>query len=57
MNLIKENLDIITIIQKLCKLEKGNIEFEILQSFLKDISCDNKYSFKARHNAIIYHKK
>ena len=57
VNLIKENLDIITIIQKLYKLEKRNIDFEILQPFLKDINYDNKYSLKARHKTMIYHKK
>jgi hypothetical protein len=48
VNLIKENLDIITIIQKLCKSEKRNIEFEILQQFLEDINYANKYNIKTK---------
>ena len=46
VDLIKENLDIITIIQKLCKSEKRNIEFEILQHFLDDINLENKSNIK-----------
>jgi hypothetical protein len=48
VDLIKENLDIITIIQKLCKSEKRNIEFEILQQFLEDINYANKYNIKTK---------
>jgi hypothetical protein len=48
VNLIKENLDIITIIQKLCKSEKRNIEFEILQHFLEDINNDNKSKIEVK---------
>ena len=56
INLIKDNLDIITIIQKLCQLKKSNIEFEIIQQVLHDINCDIKNNFNVGNNTFIYHK-